>query len=106
MGWSKGYRRDYDAWADAVGDKAYGGEEGWERIKSLETFDSDIPVSHKGLVNIKKGTHGGKGPIMNGYGKIMLPGVEAFIEASEQAGMKLNRDHNSGDPVSSSWAKG
>ena len=74
--------------------------EGWDRIKSLETFDSEIPVSHKGLVDVKKGTHGESGPIRNGYGKIMLPGVEAFVEASEQAGIPLNGDHNSGDPVS------
>lgn len=35
MAWIKGYKGDFDEWAQQVGDSAYGGNEGWERIKRV-----------------------------------------------------------------------
>lgn len=35
MAWIKGYKGDFDEWAQKAGDSAYGGNEGWERIKRV-----------------------------------------------------------------------
>lgn len=107
MGWSKGYKGDYDDWASVAGDSAYSSAEGWQRIKNLETLDPYIPTSHKDLVDIQWSEHGTSGPVKVGFGKTMLPGVKSFVEAATEIGQPLNKDHNSGSPVSiligSSW---
>jgi len=35
MAWVKGYKGDYDEWAQVVDDPAFSGTEGWERIKRV-----------------------------------------------------------------------
>lgn len=35
MAWVKGYKGDYDEWAQIANDSAFSGTEGWERIKRV-----------------------------------------------------------------------
>lgn len=42
MAWIKGYKGDFDEWAQQVGDSAYGGTEGWERIKRVTSTPSSL----------------------------------------------------------------
>jgi choline dehydrogenase-like flavoprotein len=39
MAWIKGYRGDFQAWADLVGDQAYSADEGWRRIQKVSRLN-------------------------------------------------------------------
>lgn len=38
MAWIKGYKGDFDEWAEIAGDMNYSSNEGWERIKRVSIF--------------------------------------------------------------------
>lgn len=42
MAWIKGYKGDFDEWAQQAGDTAYGSNEGWERIKRVGAIFIDF----------------------------------------------------------------
>ncbi|KAH7055960.1 oxidoreductase [Macrophomina phaseolina] len=95
-----GPRDDYDAWAEAVGDEAFGWEQARARYKRLEAYDVDVPEGFRRFVDPGKGAHGTDGPLQVEFAKGWEWSLEENIKAAEEAiGMRPNLDINSGDPM-------
>ncbi|CUS14674.1 unnamed protein product [Tuber aestivum] len=106
MAWVKGYKGDYDEWAGVANDSAFGGEEGWERIKRLENFDATgLPVSYSRYAAPDLSNHGNSGPIHNGLPKNPIPGLASFIDGCVEAGVPKSLDTNSGKIIGAGIAQ-
>ncbi|GFF28304.1 alcohol dehydrogenase [acceptor] [Aspergillus udagawae] len=95
-----GAKDDYDEWASVVGDETFSWKNMQTRFKNLETFAGSIDVPQ----NQKYGghqtrDHGDKGGLRVGYAKEWEDDVSLVLDAFEQAGLKRNMDHNSGNPL-------
>ncbi|KAG0136709.1 hypothetical protein HOY82DRAFT_667459 [Tuber indicum] len=100
MAWVKGYKGDYDEWAQIANDSAFSGAEGWERIKRLENFDpSGLPASYSRYAAPDLSNHGNSGPIHNGLPKNPIPGLTTFIDGCVEAGVPKSLDINSGKNI-------
>ncbi|KAL7269933.1 hypothetical protein RUND412_007371 [Rhizina undulata] len=100
MAWLKGYKGDFDEWAQRVDDASYSSEEGWERIKKLESFDpTGLPNVYSEYAQPEMTDHGTTGPIHNSLPKSPIPGMGTFVEACEEAGIPRNLDVNKGEPL-------
>jgi choline dehydrogenase-like flavoprotein len=95
-----GARDDYDEWAAKVGDENFGWEKMQTRFKDLETFSEsiDLPENQK-YAHPKAADHGYKGSLYLGYAKEWEGDIPLILDAFEQAGLKRNLDHNSGNPI-------
>lgn len=65
----------------------------------METLNEFVPEELRPYVGYDKNSHGYEGPISVGTGKEALPGGSHFIKACIEAGIPLNPDHNSGNPI-------
>ncbi|KAJ6440108.1 glucose-methanol-choline (gmc) oxidoreductase [Purpureocillium lavendulum] len=95
-----GARDDYDEWARLVGDDSFGWDKIQPRLRRLETFHGDVPqgVDSK-YANPKAENHGTSGPLHVGYAAEWEKDVPPMLDAFEDAGLPLNPDHNSGNPI-------
>ncbi|KAG0643830.1 hypothetical protein HOY80DRAFT_997404 [Tuber brumale] len=106
MAWVKGYKGDYDEWAQIANDSAFSGAEGWERIKRLENFDaSGLPASYSRYAAPDLSDHGSSGPIHNSLPKNPIPGIATFIDGCVEAGIPKSLDLNSGKNIGASIAQ-
>lgn len=95
-----GARDDYDYWARMVGDDAFAWPHIQRRFKALETFHGDVPAGvDKKYASPKESDHGSSGPLGVGYAAEWERDVIPKIDVLEQAGIPLNPDHNSGNPL-------
>ncbi|RPB09512.1 alcohol oxidase [Morchella conica CCBAS932] len=100
MAWIKGYKGDFDEWAEIVGDQNYGSNEGWERIKRLESFDpKGLPKAYEKYASPDMSSHGTMGPIHNTLPTNPLPGMGSFIDGCVEAGIPRALDTNCGQNI-------
>lgn len=91
---------DYDEWASAVGDETFAWNNMQTRFKNLETFTGSVerPENQK-YGGHQTGDHGEQGGLQIGYAKEWDADLSLVLDAFEQAGLKRNPDHNSGNPL-------
>ncbi|KKK21190.1 hypothetical protein P175DRAFT_0439084 [Aspergillus ochraceoroseus IBT 24754] len=95
-----GAQDDYDEWAALVEDDAFRWEKIQERFKSLETFHRGVPdPRYAHLADPKESDHGKDGALRLGYAGEWEPDLPLVLEALNEAGLPLNLDHNSGNPI-------
>lgn len=109
--WIIGGAEDFDAWADQVDDKAWSWPNVKERFKKIEHYHDEVPDEYRQFVNPNPEDHGTNGPLDLSYAPIWEKGITDVYVAAKQAGMPLNPDVNSGNPIgmgmgSSSMHKG
>jgi choline dehydrogenase-like flavoprotein len=106
MAWIRGPKCDWDEWAERVGDPWWKWENAVEVMKRFEDFRERCPEgAAERYATPKQGLHGKGGPIAVGYGEVWQPLVMHCLEGAEQAGHKVNRDVNSGEPEGLSVAQ-
>ncbi|KAF7118432.1 hypothetical protein CNMCM5793_007949 [Aspergillus hiratsukae] len=95
-----GSKDDYDEWASVVGDETFSWKNMQTRFKNLETFAGsiDLPENQK-YGGHQAGDHGDTGGLQVGYAKEWENDLSLVLDAFEQAGVKRNMDHNSGNPL-------
>jgi choline dehydrogenase-like flavoprotein len=95
-----GAKDDYDEWASVVGDETFSWKNMQARFKNLETFAGsiDLPQNQK-YGGHQTRDHGDKGGLQVGYAKEWEDDLSLVLDAFEQAGLKRNTDHNSGNPL-------
>ncbi|KAL2206841.1 alcohol oxidase [Sarocladium strictum] len=98
--WSVGSRDEYDEWARLVGDESYGWLAMQRRLKELEEFDPRLPadVSTK-YAKPNPADHGSSGKLKIGYAPEFERDLTPMLDVFEDAGLPLNPDHNSGNPL-------
>jgi len=70
------------------------------RLKSLETFHSELPSGvHPKFASPKPSDHGTQGPLRVGYPRELEEDLIPLMATLEKAGLPLNPDHNSGNPL-------
>ncbi|KAL4950225.1 oxidoreductase [Aspergillus filifer] len=95
-----GARDDYDTWAEKVGDDVFSWKEIQRRFKDIESFDAVVKDErYKRFVSPDMEHHGSDGPLKVGYAKEWEDDLPPLLEAFQDAGVPLNGDHNSGDPI-------
>lgn len=95
-----GSRDDYEEWANVTHDESFSWKDMQRRYKSLETFDRRIPpgVSTR-YASPSPDDHGDSGRLHVGYAPEWERDLPALLDVFEQAGLPLNPDHNSGNPI-------
>ncbi|RDW84957.1 hypothetical protein BP6252_02547 [Coleophoma cylindrospora] len=105
MSWVRGPKADFDDWAKLVGDESWSWDNVLPHFKEMETLEEYVAEELREYVQYDRANHGYDGPINVGTGKEALPGASDFIKACMQAGIPLNTDHNSGNPIGVSVAQ-
>lgn len=93
-----GPKDDYDEWARLVGDDYYNWDNALERRKRFETYN---PPAHENELKYSDpdgSAHGHDGPVIVEY-PTMEDDVAGTMDSMIAAGLKLNKDLNSGDPI-------
>ncbi|KAJ5652905.1 hypothetical protein N7507_010331 [Penicillium longicatenatum] len=95
-----GAKDDYDTWAEDVSDETFGWKAMQKRLKDLEMFDGsiDLPENQK-YAQPKAEDHGYQGCLKTGYAKEWEQDLTLVLDQLEEAGLKRNLDHNSGNPL-------
>ncbi|KAJ5640207.1 uncharacterized protein N7484_008069 [Penicillium longicatenatum] len=95
-----GAKDDYDTWAEDVSDETFGWKAMQKRLKDLEVFDGsiDLPENQK-YAQPKAEDHGYQGCLKTGYAKEWEQDLTLVLDQLEEAGLKRNLDHNSGNPL-------
>jgi choline dehydrogenase-like flavoprotein len=98
---TSGARDDHESWPEIVGDEGFGWEEMKKRFKNLETFGLGACCSEEGkrYGNPVVGDHGDEGALKVGFAKKWEMDLVPLMDSFEEAGLKRNLDHNSGDPL-------
>ncbi|UQC81153.1 GMC oxidoreductase [Colletotrichum lupini] len=97
--WSLGARAEFDAWAAAAGDDAWGFESVIERVRKLENLHlDDLSKEWAEYVKPDPKYHGFSGPIDVSIGHVERE-TKSFIDAGVDLGHKRNLDPNDGDPI-------
>ncbi|KAK7440093.1 GMC oxidoreductase [Colletotrichum acutatum] len=94
--WSLGARAEFDAWAAAAGDDAWGFESVIERLENLHL--NDLSKEWAEYVKPDPKYHGFSGPIDVSIGHVERE-TKAFIDAGVDLGHKRNLDPNDGDLI-------
>jgi choline dehydrogenase-like flavoprotein len=95
-----GCRDDYDEWARIVDDDAFGWERMQSRLKEIETFHGEISDGEVAKYAAPRPSdHGSKGRLHVGYAASWESDFASTLESLHQAGLPLNPDHNSGNPL-------
>lgn len=105
MAWVRGPKCDYDDWADAVDDEWWRWDNLEKEISKLEDFQEEVPEGMSKYALPTPAAHGEGGPITIGYGKQWQPVIHHCVDASVEAGHKINTDNNDGDPLGVSVAQ-
>ncbi|KAJ6118056.1 oxidoreductase [Penicillium samsonianum] len=93
-------RDDYNQWAAEVDDDTFAWNEMQARIKRLETFAGKIDIPENQKYGHSEATdHSSKGGLHVGYTNESASDLAMVLDASEEAGVQRNLDHNSGNPL-------
>ncbi|KAL4862383.1 hypothetical protein BDV12DRAFT_178883, partial [Aspergillus spectabilis] len=100
-----GARDDYEVWSELVDDKNFSWEPMQARYKALENFDFTIKnPEHRHFAGPKEEDHGKEGPLKLGFAREWEQDLPPVMEVFQEAGVRWNPDHNSGDPLGVSLA--
>ncbi|OQU98518.1 hypothetical protein CLAIMM_04292 [Cladophialophora immunda] len=107
MAWVKGSSADYDDWAGLVDDSWWRWENVKQILNQLEDFRPNCPAAMERYANPTPGSHGKNGQVWNccQFNTVWQDMIIHCLQASEQAGHRLNADNNDGDPVGFSVAQ-
>jgi choline dehydrogenase-like flavoprotein len=94
-----GARDDYDQWAAEVEDDTFAWKNIQSRFKALETFGKIATPEQQKYGAPLASDHGDKGPLGIGYAAEWENDLPLILDAFEEAGLKRNMDHNSGNPL-------
>lgn len=97
--WVIGGAEDFNAWAKMVDDDAWSWTHVKERLKKIEHYHDEVPDQHREFVNPKPEDHGTEGPLHLSYAPVWEKGLTDVFIAAKQAGLPLNTDVNSGNPI-------
>ncbi|TEY56256.1 hypothetical protein BOTCAL_0227g00010 [Botryotinia calthae] len=97
--WVIGGAEDFNAWAEKVDDDAWSWAHVKERLKKIEHYHDKVPDQYREFVNPKPEDHGTKGPLHLSYAPVWEKGLTDVYIAAKQAGLPLNTDINSGNPI-------
>lgn len=97
--WVIGAAEDYDAWAEKVGDDAWSWINVKERFKKIEHYHDEVADQYREFVDPKPEDHGTSGPLHLSYAPVWEKGLTDVFIAAKQAGLPLNTDVNSGNPI-------
>ncbi|QSZ30159.1 hypothetical protein DSL72_004679 [Monilinia vaccinii-corymbosi] len=97
--WVLGGAEDFDAWAEQVGDDTWSWSKVQERFKKIEHYHDEIPDAYREFVNPNPEDHGKDGPLHVSYAPVWERDVADVFIAAKQAGLPLNTDMNSGNPI-------
>ncbi|KAA8566758.1 hypothetical protein EYC84_009858 [Monilinia fructicola] len=97
--WVRGGAEDFDAWAEKVGDDTWSWHNVKERFKKIEHYHDRIPDQYREFINPKPENHGKNGPLNISYAAVWEKGLTDVYIAAKQAGLPLNTDINSGNPI-------
>ncbi len=97
----RGQREDYDAWAEA-GCKGWAYDDVLPYFKKLETLElltqpQEAKRLPPALQKIDAHYHGTSGPVNIARLRSINPMAQVFLDAAQQAGLKLNADFNGAD---------
>ena len=96
-----GSSEDYERWGDLVGDEE--GEWSWETVHKsfgkIENYDYEGSKAYKHLADPSTNPHGTAGNLKVGLPRELEGGTAPQMEALAEAGLKINLDMNSGDPM-------
>ncbi|OJJ36211.1 hypothetical protein ASPWEDRAFT_41422 [Aspergillus wentii DTO 134E9] len=92
--WTRGHSRDYDAWAEHVGDERWNYQNMLPYLKATETHHTHTASSD---------IHGFAGPISTTMGKRDYPLREPLRNSLTEAGLIFNSDANNGHPFGFSF---
>jgi choline dehydrogenase-like flavoprotein len=100
-----GCRDDYDRWAQIAGDDSFDWEHMRSRFKSLETLHRETIDERKAkYADPKPSDHGSEGGLHIGYASQWERDIPLTLDLFERAGIPINPDHNSGNPLGMSMA--
>ncbi|KAK5057848.1 hypothetical protein LTR84_011849 [Exophiala bonariae] len=105
MALARGPAADYDEWARLTEDDSWAWKNILPLMKQLEDFRPSRPCGFEQYADPDLSCHGAGGPIKVGFGDVMTPGVDTFIQACGETGIPLCKDNNAGDPVGVSLAQ-
>ncbi|KAI9795241.1 MAG: hypothetical protein M1835_006137 [Candelina submexicana] len=94
-----GPRDDYDEWARLVDDDIWSWENVKRRFKRIEAYESVKDKKIRRYIQPEPGAHGHDGPVKVGFPDIFEKGIVEVIDAAEEAGLPINKDLNSGNPI-------
>ncbi|KFY02882.1 hypothetical protein O988_01833 [Pseudogymnoascus sp. VKM F-3808] len=94
-----GAKDDYDEWARLVQSDAFKWEHMQQRLKTLETFHTEVPEGGKKYAAGLLSNHGNSGPIHVGYAQEWEKDIMPLLDLFSEIGFPLNTDHNSGNPI-------
>lgn len=97
--WCRGPECDFDDWAAAVGDDWWRWGSVVEHMKELEDFHAECPPGMEKYIKPAPNMHHTGGAIAVGTGAKWQPLIQHCLQAAQEAGHKLNLDHNDGDPM-------
>ncbi|KAI9697245.1 MAG: hypothetical protein M1836_004809 [Candelina mexicana] len=96
---TRGPRDDYDEWARLVDDDTWSWENVKRRFKRIEAYESVKDKKIRRYIQPEPGAHGRDGPVKVGFPDIFEKGIVDVIDAAEEAGLPINKDLNSGNPI-------
>ncbi|KAF2099216.1 alcohol oxidase [Rhizodiscina lignyota] len=97
--WTVGPKEDYDEWARIVGDDFFNWNHATERRKRFEAYVVPENAEHAKYVEPVKEVHGSSGPVHVEVPSKWAKDVSFSLDAMEEAGLKINKDLNSGDVI-------
>ncbi|KAI5782851.1 hypothetical protein FPQ18DRAFT_359665 [Pyronema domesticum] len=104
MQFDRGSRRDYDEWAEYIGDEGWGWESMLRYFKKSETFHPPSPeVAAKWGITYDPSAHGTSGPVHSSYAPQVYPHFRPFIAAEKALGVSVPYDHTNGEAIGSYW---
>ncbi|KAI0020992.1 glucose-methanol-choline oxidoreductase-like protein [Xylariomycetidae sp. FL0641] len=98
-GWTVGPDDDYDRFAELTGNEAFSWKRVKETLKKVEKFHNDVPEEFRGSINPKDEDHGQGGAVDVSYQSKWLDTCNDLFVAAKQAGLGVNPDVNSGNPI-------
>ncbi|KAH5372463.1 hypothetical protein HBI49_062490 [Parastagonospora nodorum] len=94
-----GSKEDYNRWGDEVGDAEWKWDSVKDSFHAIETYDFEGIREYAHLADPSGEGHGTAGGVRVGLPPVLEKGVVPQMEALRDAGEKLNKDPNSGDPI-------
>ncbi|KAI5810591.1 hypothetical protein BZA77DRAFT_340189 [Pyronema omphalodes] len=104
MQFDRGSRRDYDEWAEYMGDDGWGWESMLKYFKKSETFHPPSPqVAAEWNITYDPSAHGTSGPIHSSFAPRIYSHFHPFIAAEKALGVTVPFDHTNGEAIGSYW---
>jgi len=94
-----GPQDDYDEWARIVEDESFNWENTKPRYKRIENYNTNLAEEYRIYADPKPESHGQDGPLNIEIARHWERGFTETLEAISNAGIPINKDVNSGDPI-------